>query len=113
MTTNAYIISWCCDGLESVVPITEYEQWDRDNVWRILNNQEHIVNPINSIMQRLLLRARYNTQRRYEIYAVDCAEEITKESLIKQFDDNPQGMADLIRSRGHKLYSDRANPVIT
>jgi len=42
MTTNAYLIYWCEEGLESVIPITKYEQWDRDNTFRILNNEDPV-----------------------------------------------------------------------
>ena len=36
-----------------------------------------------------------------------CPLELTKQDLITMFKDTPQEMADLVRSRGHKLYSDR------
>ena len=55
MTTNAYLVYWCEEGLESVVPITEYEQWDRDNTFRVLNNQETARNPLNQMIQNMLL----------------------------------------------------------
>ena len=45
MTTNAYLISWDMTGLEAVVPITQYEQWDRDNTFRILKDEETVRNP--------------------------------------------------------------------
>ena len=108
MTTNAYLVYWCEEGLESVIPITEYEQVDRDNTFRVLNNQEPIRNPVNSLVQNMILRARYNTQRHYELYAIDCDINITKQDLETMFEDNPQSMADLVRERGEKLYSDRA-----
>jgi hypothetical protein len=108
MTTNAYLVYWCEEGLESVIPITEYEQVDRDNTFRVLNNQEPIRNPVNSLVQNMILRARYNTQRHYELYAIDCDINITKQDLETMFEDNPQTAADLVRDRGHRLYSDRA-----
>jgi hypothetical protein len=60
-------------------------------------------------MQSLLLRARFNPQRHYEIYAIDCAEEMDEAFWREQWEDNPQATAELIRERGHKIYSDRAN----
>ena len=71
MTTNAYLVYWCNEGLESVVPITEYEQWDRDNTFRVLNNQEPVRNPMNSLIQNMILTAKFNEQRHYELYAID------------------------------------------
>ena len=65
MTTNAFLVYWCEEGLESVIPITEYEQWDRDNVFRALSDQPIERNPINGLIQNMILRARFNSQRHY------------------------------------------------
>ena len=67
MTTNAYLVYWSSEGLESVTPIGHYEQIDMDNTFRILNNEDPIRNPINTIIQTMILRARYNSQRHYEL----------------------------------------------
>lgn len=58
-------------------------------------------------LNALIMRARYNPQRHYEIYTVDVDPSITAEDMIDMFTESPQGMADLIRARGNKLYSDR------
>lgn len=107
MTTNAYLVYWCNEGLESVVPITEYEHVDRDNTFRVLNNEDPVRNPLTSIIQRMTLRAKFNPDRHYELYAIDCEEHVTSEDLTNMFENNPQGSADLIRARGHQIYSDR------
>lgn len=108
MTTNTYLIYWCNEGLESVTPITQYEQWDRDNTFRVLNNEEPVRNPLTGIIQMMTMRARFNPQRHYELYAIECDENITKENLEEMFEQDPQGSAELIRKRGCRLYSDRA-----
>jgi hypothetical protein len=108
MTTNAYLVYWCEEGLESVIPITEYEHWDRDNTFRVLNNQETVRNPLNQMIQNMMLRARVNSQRHYELYAIDCDNSIDKTDIEQMFETDPQSAADLFRSRGHRLYSDRA-----
>jgi hypothetical protein len=108
MTTNAYLVYWCEEGLESVVPITEYEHWDRDNTFRVLNNQETVRNPLNQMIQNMMLRARVNSQRHYELYAIDCDNSIDKTDIEQMFETDSQSAADLFRSRGHRLYSDRA-----
>jgi hypothetical protein len=109
MTTNAYLVYWCEEGLESIIPITEYEHIDRDNTFRVLNDQEPVRNPMTGVLQGMLLRARVNSQRHYELYAIDCNSDITKHDLEQMFEDNPQSAADLIRARGHKIYGDRTN----
>ena len=107
MTTNAYLVYWCEEGLESVVPITEYEPIDVENTFRILNNQEPVRNPMNSIIQMMILRGRMNGQRHYELYAIDCVDSITKQDIEQMFEDDPQSAADLIRDRGIRVFSDR------
>jgi hypothetical protein len=108
MTTNAYIISWDNTGLEAVVPITQYEHIERDNTFRILKDEETVRNPLNGIVQAMLLRARYNIHRHYEIYTIDCTEDITEQNIRDMFEEDPQSSADLIRQRGIKIHSDRA-----
>jgi len=107
VTTNAYLVYWCEEGLESVVPITEYEPIDVENTFRILNNQEPVRNPMNSIIQMMILRGRMNGQRHYELYAIDCVDSITKQDIEQMFEDDPQSAADLIRDRGIRVFSDR------
>lgn len=108
MTTNAYLIYWCDEGLESVVPISQYEPIDAENTFRILNDEEPVRNPLNGIIQMMMLRGRVNGQRHYELYAIDCNDSITKEDIEEMFENDPQASADLIRNRGHKIFSDRA-----
>ena len=109
MTTNAYLVYWCSEGLESVVPITQYEPIDVENTFRILNNEEPVRNPMNGIIQMMMMRGRFNNQKHYELYAIDCDKHITKEDLEQMFEDSPQAAADTIRDRGVKLYSDRVS----
>lgn len=109
MTT--FVLSWDNTGLEACVNLTELEQ---QQMWKILKGEKENSNQgrdhsINSILNMLMLRARFNTQRHYEIYAIDVDETLDEQDLREMFDDNPQGMADLIRDRGRELYSDRAN----
>jgi hypothetical protein len=108
LTTNAYLVYWCSEGLESIVPITQYEQIDVENTFRVLNDEEPVRNPMYGIIQMMTLRGRLNTQRNYELYAIDCSEGITEEDIRSMFDNNPQTAADLIRSKGLKLYGDPA-----
>jgi hypothetical protein len=107
MTTNAYIFAWDQKGIDSIIPISQYEEWDKKNTWNVLTDQPTERNPLNSIIQSLVLRAIYNSQRHYEIYSIDCAFPIDEKEWREIWQENPQGTADLIRERGVKLYSDR------
>lgn len=107
MTTNAFIFAWDKFGIESIVPITQYEHIDKVNLFRILKEEERIRNPLDGIVRSLVLRAQVNSHRNYEIYAVDCAPEMDLKFWQLHWAENPQGMADIIRERGHKLFSSR------
>jgi len=106
-TKNAFIFTWDHLGIDSIVPISQYEFHDQENTMRLLRDQPRIPNPLNSIVKNLLLRARFNSQRHYEIYAIDCTKEMNEEFWREQWEEYPQETAELIRERGHKLYSDR------
>lgn len=105
MTTNAFIFAWDEFGIESIVPITQYEHWDKDNLVRLLKNEAKLRNPLDGIVRSLVLRAQVNAQRRYEIYAVDCSEDMDLKFWQRNWAENPQGMADILRERGHKIFS--------
>lgn len=109
MTTNAFIFAWDQLGIESIIPISQYEHHDKENTIRLLKDLPRIKNPLDSIIQQLIMRARFNTQRHYEIYAIDCDPSLDEEFWKQQWKDNPQFTAELIREKGHKLYSDRAD----
>lgn len=114
MTTNAFIFSWDCNGIEAIIPISKYERWDAENTFKILLERPTRQNPLNSIIGHLILRARHNSQRHYEIYAIDCSTEMDEQFWRDQWEAEPQHTANLIRERGYKIYSDRVTtkPVI-
>lgn len=100
--TNQYLAVWDCYGLESLFNVTQYMQQCTYNTLMELPLPESI--PLN----HLLLRARNNTQRNYEIYLFDCESDITEDMLRESFNTAPQGMVDYIRKNGQQIYSDRA-----
>lgn len=106
MTTNAYIFSWDMTGINAIVPITQYEGIDAENILRILKDEPTERNPLTSILQMMIMQARANSQRHYEIYAIDCAFEIDEAEWRAHWESDPLSMADLIRARGEKIYSD-------
>lgn len=108
MTTNSFIFSWDTTGIESIVPITQYEQHEKNQLMKILKDEPRTRNPMDSIVRGLLMRARFNPQRHYEIYAVDCSESMDEAFWREQWESCPQETAELIRDRGHKIFSDRA-----
>lgn len=107
MTTNAFIFSWDCYGVEAIIPITQYEQMDKRNLLNILAERKKEHNPINGIIFNLTMRARFNPQRNYEIYAIDCSEDLDEAFWRKKWNEDPQFCAELIREKGLKIHSDR------
>lgn len=108
MTTNAFIFSWDCNGVEAIVPITQYEDMDKRNLINILAERKKEHNPLNNIISNLTMRARFNSQRHYEIYAIDCSKELDEQFWRDKWEAEPQFCADLIREKGLQIYSDRA-----
>jgi len=98
---RAFAVMWDCHGLESIGEIVDPAL----KTWAILGNKT--VPKENFNIEHWKLRARFNSQRHYEIYAIGVDGSITKEDLVEMFTQDPQSAADLIRARGEKLYSDR------
>ena len=53
------------------------------------------------------LRARYNSQRHYEIYIITATAGISEGDIRDMFEADPQSAADTIRRIGHKYFSAR------
>jgi hypothetical protein len=108
--SDTFVISWDQLGLEAVVNVTEIE---KEEMWEALtsdsrSNTKGRSSKIEQILTGMVLRARFNQQRHYEIYAIDVDRGVTEQDLRDLFEEGPQAAADLIRDRGRKLYSDRA-----
>lgn len=101
---HQFVVMWDNTGLECVVDYTDYAQ---DRTWSALQGKQPTKTFVN--LMHLELRARYNTQRHYEIYLVNATDGITADDIRDMFERNPQTAADIIRKRGHRYYSDRVN----
>lgn len=101
--STIYLLSWDMYGLESCINVTEMEH---NRILDILSDKSTSNNnqvPLNA----LILRAKFNPQRHYEIYMIDVDDSISKADLVDFFKETPQAAADLVRSHGQKIYSDR------
>ena len=101
---HQFVVMWDNTGLEFVGDYTDYAQ---DRMWSTLQGKKSEKTFVN--LMHLELRARYNTQRHYEIYLVNATEGITADDIREMFRRNPQTAADIIREQGYKYYSDRVN----
>lgn len=100
---HTFLLSWDMTGIEAVIDVTAIEQ---ERSWRVLKGESADVD-LNQLVNRILLRARFNSQRHYEVYTINVEDGIDENDVREMFENDPQGSAELIRSRGHKLHSDR------
>lgn len=100
--SNRFLLSWCSEGLEYICDINELAY--SDTLEALTNGKTS--NRSGSLLTSLLLRARVNSHRSYEIYLVEVSKEITIEDFERYFEENPQATADLVRARGTKLYGE-------
>lgn len=98
------LVMWCTTGLECCVNISAI---DKQIMWATLKGEKNL--PTLPNLNMLIMRARYNSQRHYEIYTVDVDDSVTVADIEQQFDTDAQAIVDLIRARGYKLYSDRVD----
>lgn len=108
--STRFVAMWDMNGLEALINVTQiekkHEQWEKENIWRILKEQNETVRPAPVPLNQMILRAKFNSQRHYEIYTFDS--ELSEQEIRETFEDSPQVMADAIRNVGYKFYSDRA-----
>ena len=99
--SRVYICMWDCNGFETIADCT---RWERDSFLNIIAGKELKAAPVN--LHALTMRARFNPQRNYEIWTFNTEEELDEDTLWQYAEDNPQGLVDMIRERGKKLYGD-------
>lgn len=100
MKNSRWAIMWDCHGLEAIARVPD----PADLTFAVLANQPK---PEVPNIEHWKLRARYNSQRHYEIYIFDSQDGIDREDIVKMFENGPQHAADTIRRIGHCYYSDR------
>lgn len=103
MSGHVFLVMWDCYGLETCIDVTQHLQ---DRTWATLTNSKPKEIPN---VNHLILRAKFNTQRHYEIYTVTAQSGITAEEIKIMFEASPQIAADTIRNLGQVIYSDRAD----
>ena len=105
---RSYIAMWDHTGLECIFDCTEekekYVQWEKDAMVSILKGDAKPTRETNIPIQQMILRARFNSQREYEIYEFNST--VSIKSLEKAFQSNPQPIVEFIRDNGYKIYSD-------
>jgi predicted RNA-binding protein (virulence factor B family) len=101
---HQFLIMWDQLGLECCIDVTEDQQ---RRMWQKLKGEQVSESAVPNY-NHLLLRARVNSQRHYEIYTCEATDGITAEDIRAMFEASPQTAADTIRRLGHCMHSDRA-----
>lgn len=105
---NNFLVVWDMLGLESIFSVddalNEVERYEKDKTWKILKNEPAGKAPNPIPLQMLIMRARCNTQRSYEIYTFST--DMTMNQVREVFAVTPQPIVEWIRENGNKIYSD-------
>ncbi len=95
-----FAIMWDCYGLEAVARVPN----PADRTFALLKGIDPPAMPNINMWE---LRARFNTQRNYEIYLITATPGIDEDDIRAMFEADPQGSAETIRRIGQKFFSDR------
>ena len=96
---NRFLAMWDCNGLECLIDITDLEG---DAMMAGLKGESYKV-PFNLSM--MLLRARVNSQRVYEIYSFTTDSTLGYDEVKDLFETDPQTIVNAIRKQGHMIFS--------
>ena len=104
---NTFVVSWCEEGIEGIISVTELEKTDMWNALKAPSGQNPGGGTAVRAVNMMVMRARFNPQRHYEVYSISAVDGITEKDLRILFKESPQYAADLLRERGVQLFSDR------
>ena len=100
MKNNRFVVMWDCHGLEAIARLPD----PADRTFALLKGATPPEVPNINMWE---LRARYNSQRHYEIYLITAVPGIDADDIRDMFEADPQTAADTIRRLGHCYFSDR------
>jgi hypothetical protein len=95
---HIFLFMWDMYGLEFCQDVTVVE---KRNMMAALKGQP-LERPFN--LNALLMRARINSQRNYEIFTMTVEQGIAEQDVINWFNSNPQEAVNQIRARGRRLH---------
>ena len=99
---------WDSNGLECLYDVDlymyKYNEWEKLKVVAILKEEKLPEKPPIIPLAMMLLRARVNSQRVYEIYEFNST--LGYDELKEAFTGDPQPVVEWVRKNGIKVYSD-------
>jgi len=105
-----YILaSWDREGFECLEDITSKHPdiWKKNQIIEVLKGNELRTNPLAQQIGHMTLRARFNSQRCYEIYVFTTEDDIEFKDVEDWMIADPQSLVNWIRVNHYaKIYSD-------
>lgn len=109
---NQFLIMWCEEGLEGIVQIDIqaqkrmlYEKLKQPvEEQDIKTESEEYITSVGQTFNMMILRARMNNHRHYEIYTLTTSLDLSKERINDLFESSPQIIVDLIREKGIRHF---------
>lgn len=104
----SFLAMWDMNGLEAIYDTksarAEIEAWEIEKIFSIIKEEKHRAKPMSIPLDLMILRARANSQRSYEIYGFNSTFDI--DEVKELFNTDPQIVVNWIRENGYKVYSD-------
>jgi|LakMenEpi03Aug12_release.lakeMendotaPanAssembly.Ray.scaffolds.fasta_scaffold545934_2 hypothetical protein len=105
-----FIAMWDNQGLECIFDVdaemAQRDAYEKRKLWNILKDEKMLEYRPSIPLQSMILRAKYNSQRHYEIYQF-VTDGLDMDDVKSMFEDSPQFIVNHIRKNGKKIYSDR------
>ena len=105
---NYYLAMWCMSGFEAIVDITKYKPdvIEKNNLIKRLKGDKIDEDSfVNRTITQMTLRARFNTDRQYEVYGFMSTMDF--DTLKEVSLNKPQVLVDSIREIGVCLFDGR------
>ena len=103
-----FLAMWDMQGLECLfdvgAEIAEHNAWEKEKIVSILKEQPVSKRKSTIPLQMMILRAKVNSQRSYEIYEFNSTMDYNEVKEI--FETDPQLIVEWIRENGKQVYSD-------
>jgi len=96
---NVFVFSFSQEGFEAIVNLTAI---DENYVMAKMADKE-LPQTVDSILNMMTLRARFNEARGMEVWLLKLDDAFTEEELIAMADEDPQHVAELAR-KGENLW---------
>lgn len=106
-----WLAVWDMYGLESLFNLSahlkELESYEKDLMWNTLSEKTTLNKKPTLPLNMILLRARVNSHRHYEIYTFTSSKVLKEKDIRHWFASTPQDAANWVRENGYKVLSNR------